>query len=496
VVVVDRRPLERNLVRFILQENGFEVAAEAATPAEAVRVVEQERPAVVVLHENAAWECGVPTIPLLRNKLPEARLLVIASPFGVVRMDLVRDADAVLEEGLGFKNLPLVVGRLAAGDAAPSSAGAGRPRTSAPRPAQQKDRWLDRVEGATAAAVVFLALVIARAAAPPGPEAVDARPAVALRTAVHSLEDLQAAATGPADDVIQQAIEVAADRAAAVDAGANVSALDAEIRALVDDVLPTLPDDAAKTLLWVFADVSGIPTPMATPVPTPAPNPPAPAGGEPGSGPAPGSKEGPPPTPEIAAPLPPPGHSDEPAPTATEEPGPNPTQEPPPGHTEPPPGHTDEPSPTDTAPPSPSETMTETPSPTPTEQTPPRHEPAPRQEPPPRHEPAPRQEPPTGPPSPSETVTETPTPSDTVTEPPSPSETVTETSSPSETVTETSSPSETVTETPSPTETSESVGARTDDVGGVAVLVVPPGLGALAGLSRRRARQARRDADR
>jgi hypothetical protein len=488
VVVVDRRPLERNLVRFILQENGFEVAAEAATPAEAVRLVEREHPAVVVLHENAAWERGRPTIPLLRNTLPEGKLLVIASAFGVVRMDLVRDADAVLEEGVGFKNLPSVVGRLAAGAAASGSSGAGRTRKSAPAPAREKERWLDRVQGATAASVVFLALVIARAAAPPGPEAVNARPAVALRAAVHSLQDLEAVPTGSPDDLIQQAIEVASDRAAAIDAGADVSTLDAEIRALIDDVLPTLPDDAAKTLLWVFADVQGIPTPTPTPTPSLTPSPPAPAGAEPGSGPPPGSKEGPPPTPEIAAPLPPPSPSDEPAPTATEQPDPNPTDEPPPGHTDDPPS--------DTPSPSPSETVTETPSPIPTEQPPPRPDPT---DTPSASETVAETATPTEPvtktPSPSETVTETPSPSETVTETPSPSETVTETPSPSEPVTDTPSPSETVTSTtPPPTETGGSVGAETDGGGGVAVLVVPPWLGALAGVARRRARRARRNA--
>jgi hypothetical protein len=484
VVVVDRRPLERNLVRFILQENGFEVAAEAATPAEAVRLVEREHPAVVVLHENAAWERGRPTIPLLRNTLPEGKLLVIASAFGVVRMDLVRDADAVLEEGVGFKNLPSVVGRLAAGAAAPGSGGAARTRKSAPAPAREKERWLDRVQGATAASVVFLALVIARAAAPPGPEAVNARPAVALRAAVHSLQDLQAVSTDSPNDVIQQAIEVAADRAAAVDAGANVSALDAQIRALVDDVLPALPDDAAKTLLLVFADVQGISTPTPTPTPSPTPSPPA----EPGSGPPPGSKEGPPPTPEIAAVLPPPSPSEEPTPTATEEPEPSPIEEPP--------GHTDHGPPSDTPSPSPSETVTETPSPIPTEQPPPRPDPT---DTPSASETVAETATPTEPvtktPSPSQTVTETPSPSQTVTETPSPSETVTETPSPSETVTDTPSPSETVTSTtPPPTETGGSVGAKTDGGGSVAVLVVPPWLGALAGVARRRARRARRDA--
>src|SRR4029450_10335587 len=94
VVVVDRRPLERSLVRFILQENGFEVTAEASTPAEALRAVERRAPSVVVLHENAAWERGQPTIPLLRDLLPDARVLVIAPAFGVVRVELLRDADA------------------------------------------------------------------------------------------------------------------------------------------------------------------------------------------------------------------------------------------------------------------------------------------------------------------------------------------------------------------------------------------------------------------
>jgi hypothetical protein len=483
VVVVDRRPLERNLVRFILQENGFEVAAEAATPAEALRAVEQERPAVVVLHENAAWERGRPTIPQLRARLPEGRLLVIASAFGVVRMDLVRDADAVLEEGIGFKNLPLVVGRLAAGDVARGPAGRSKAREPAPAPPREKERWLDRFQGATAAAVIFLALVIARAAAPPGPQSVDARPAVALQAAVHSLQDLKAVSTDQPQDLIQQATVLAVDRAAAVDAGANVSDLDAEILAFVHGVLPTLPDDAAKALIWVFGDVPGISAAAPTPTPTPTPSATPPAGDESGSGPPPGPKEGPPPSPEIAAPLPPPAPSEEPAPTPTEEPVPSPTEEPPPGHT-------DHGPPSQTETPTPSETVTETPAPSPTDQPPP----SPTDQPPPRQDPPPTDTPSaTDTPSPSESVTDTPSPSESVTDTPSPTQTVTDTPSPTET--DTGSPSPVTTTASSTTESSGSVGSGTD-AGGVGVLLIPPGVGALAGLARRRTRRARRSTNR
>jgi hypothetical protein len=469
VVVVDRRPLERNLVRFILQENGFEVAAEAATPAEALLAVERERPAVVVLHENAAWEQGQPTIPVLRSAVPETKLLVIAHAFGVVRVDLLRDADAVVEEGVGFKDLPFVIGKLAAGDATrhTSTAGGadGAKRQASPRSRPDRERWLDRFQGATAAAVVFLALVIAGAAAPP--ETLGARPTAALIQARHSLDDLESAASDPANDLIPQAIEVAADRAAAIDAGANVSELDADIRALMHDVLPSLPPEAANTLMLVFADVVG----GTTPTPTPTESSPAPTATEPG----PGSGKADEPSPEVAAP--PPSPSDEPLPSATEEPSPGPDEEEP-GPKNEVPSPKDEPSPTPTEEPSP--TPTEEPSPTPTEEP----SPTPTEEPPPRQteqrsadetDPSPTASESEPPPSPSSSTSET--------DPPSPSASETDPASPSS-----MSPSE----TPSPTATGGLAAGTGDGGGAVAVLVVPSGVGVLAGVARRRARRRKR----
>jgi CheY-like chemotaxis protein len=184
VLVVDRRPLERSLVRFILQENGFEVTGEAATPADALRAVERQPPGVVVLHENAAWEQGQPTIPRLHQALPDVKVLVIAPAFGVVRVELLRDADAVLEEGVGFKDLPFVIGKLSGGDGPriADTVVAGAPVV--PATPLRRERWVNRFQGATAAAVVFLALIVARAALPPSPEPVG-RATIALTQARH-----------------------------------------------------------------------------------------------------------------------------------------------------------------------------------------------------------------------------------------------------------------------------------------------------------------------
>jgi hypothetical protein len=479
VLVVDRRPLERNLVRFILHENGFEVTGEAATPAEALRAIEARPPGVVVLHENAAWEQGQPTIPLLRDALPEAKVLVIAPAFGVVRVELLRDADAVLEEGVGFKDLPFVVGKLSAGEPAraekpstsPVVAGAARPRPA-------RERWVNRFQGAAAAAVVFLALVVARAAAPPGPEPVRAE--IALVKAEHSLEDLRAASDGSPDALIQQAIELAADRARAISAGADVTALDTEIRTLVVAVIPTLPHDVARTLMWVFSDVPGLTTPAPSATAEPPPS----------------GTESTPPTPsESPAPTEPPVVVASPLPT--EVPSPASTQ------TEPP-----SPVPTvtvsETATPPPSPSPSETPAPDPTEEPPPTGGPTPTDRPTPTDTPSAT---PTGSPAPSETETAPPSPSETGTPSPSATDTLspgpseTGTPSPSTTPSATDSPAPTETPSPAPSQTtspSDEQAASAADPGqpsdaGVALFLVPPGVGVTAtALARRRARRGER----
>jgi hypothetical protein len=472
VVVVDRRPLERNLVRFILQENGFDVTAEAATPADAVRAVERDRPAVVVLHENAAWERGRPTIPQLRQALPGAKVLVITPAFGVVRVELLRDADAVLEEGIGFKDLPFVIGRLAAGDAA---RGVPQPRgeTGAVAPRRSRERWINRFQGATAAAVVFLAFMIAGAAGPPGPERLGATPAVALRQARDSLEDLQAASKGPSDELIRRAIALASNRAVAVEAGANVSTLDADIVALVDDVLPSLAPGAADTLLLVLADVPGLPTPTPTPAPTeeePSPEPSTSAEASPTPSEAVTPTQSPSPAEEPTEQ--PSAHGSPPAPS--EEPSPKPTEQPSPS-----PKPTEEPSP------SPSEE----PSPTPTVEPSPRQQPSPTQEPSPTDSPSSPSPSWTESPSPIESPSPTASPPSTDTTSPTPtSSSAAPTSSSAAPTTSATSPS-----TPSPSSTETPTPADAGPGDGMAILVLSPGIGVVASaIARRRARRSRR----
>jgi hypothetical protein len=466
IVVVDRRPLERSLVRFILHENGFDVVAEAATPAEAVRAVESHEPAVVVLHENAAWERGQRTIPLIRDVLPGAKVLVIAPAFGVVRVELLRDADAVLEEGVGFKDLPFVVGRLASGEVPRTPTGAAgtppAPVTATER-GRERERWANRLQGATAAAVVFLALIVARAALPPGPEAIGSRPVVALENAMSSLSELRAASDAAPQDLLEQAVQLAVDRARAIEAGANVTDLDAQIVQIVDAMLPSLPDNYARALVAVFAGVSGLPdAPPSSPSPSPTE---IPASETPKPKPSPGDEPSPTPSPSIVVPVPAP--TDTPSPTET--PSPTPTETPSPS---PSPSPSDTPSPSPSESPSPSPSPSESPSPSPTDS------PSPS----PTETPSPSPTEPSGSPSPS--PTESPSP-------PSPS--VTETP----TVTDSPPPTATITRVPtSPTDgTSETAGSSStpDASAAAAILVVPPGIGLLAtGWARRRARRSGR----
>ena len=55
-LVADRRPLERGLARFLLEERGLFVVGEAATMADVLLQVQQLKPDLLVLHEKLALD--------------------------------------------------------------------------------------------------------------------------------------------------------------------------------------------------------------------------------------------------------------------------------------------------------------------------------------------------------------------------------------------------------------------------------------------------------
>src|SRR3990172_5298289 len=350
VVVADGRPLERTLLRFILEENGFEVPAEAGTVLDAVRIVEQQRPDVVVVHENLAREHDVSLLARLREIAPRTNVVLVTNS-GTAGVELLEGVDAVIEEGIGLQELSAAVRRASRQSQVPIEMGAIRvfrtiarrePEQTRVRPVRAKGRWLERSQGAIAASIMILGLLFARGILPGSSSGPLARtPLAAAYDSLQTLVDRLPEASP--EQVAQTARMLIAQRAVAVASGLDVSALDHQILPLLLPLLQELPPETAAMLVAVLgavlgdlvgAEVSPSPEPSASLLPTTEPQP--------------SPSHSPPP--QSTAPPP------EPSPTEPPAPEPSPTNSPSPSETP-------SPSPTETPSPSP----TETPSPSPTE---------------------------------------------------------------------------------------------------------------------------------
>ena len=105
VVLADDTAEFRLLLRIILEQDGrFEVVAEAADGAEAVRVTTAEQPDALVLDLAMPVMDGLQAIPEVRSASP-ATAIVVLSGFARGRLDrdaLARGASAYVEKGEAF----------------------------------------------------------------------------------------------------------------------------------------------------------------------------------------------------------------------------------------------------------------------------------------------------------------------------------------------------------------------------------------------------------
>jgi hypothetical protein len=458
-IVADRRPLERGLARFLLEERGVFVVGEAATMADVLLQIQQLKPDFVVLHETLALDHDPTVIAQIRRVSSRTRLVLLAASREALPPELILLADTVVEDSPGLTELgAAVAGPVPATDATPVpvpvpvavAVDAEAPVVPPPTRGSGR-RWADRVQGLAVASIILLAFAIARDMTTPSlvPTVVGRAHLVA---AWESLDDLESALSNATDEEIAQiASALIDDRAAAEAAGVNVTPLDQAVAETLAAVWTTLPPETQELLIAIFGEIifdDDVPPP---PVPTPTTEPP------------PSPRPAPEPSPSTAETTTPP-------PTETTTPPPTETTTPPPTETE-----TTTTTPTETTTPPPTETTTppptETTTPTETETT-------------------------TPPPTKTKTKTETTTTETTTTETTTTETTTTETTTTPPTETTTPPPTETT--TPPPTETTTAPPAGEGETQSASLLVVPFALTlllAVSGWARRRARASTADPD-
>jgi hypothetical protein len=357
VIVGDGSRVDRDLVRFMLERDGFRVISSVAASEDLGRAASVMQPDAVVLGDELLDVGGSEAARIVRESCPAAKIVLFSALPAAAAVG-PGAPDAVLERGIGLKDLTPALKRLfqptagAVAVLAPAAAATpvARPAPPAtpptpPPPADEPKRRPLVVLTAVAASMVLLIFVVARAlpsnegrsraSAPPAPSVAasagaanspssttthaPSQPARAQLAAVSSTaEDLQQAALhGSRFRVRRLVLKLHDERAAAAAAGADVSGLNQEIAAqlapLADSVAPKL----AVALHFMLGSL--VPAPPTT-----------------GNSPPPSDSGGsqPPSTGPPPAPPPPTTEPPQPPPTTTEPP-PGPTGT---GGTPPPPG--------------------------------------------------------------------------------------------------------------------------------------------------------------
>ena len=330
-IVADRRPLERGLARFLLEERGLFVVGEAATMADVLLQVQQLKPDLLVLHEKLAIDHDPTVVAQIRRISARTSLVLLAASRDALPPELILLTDAVVEDGPGLTGLGTAVGGTppeidAASGAEPEDAGA---IVVVPPARRTGIRWANRLQGLAVAAIIALALVIARDMTTPTlvPTVVGRAHLVA---AWDSLDELESALTDATpEQVAEIASELIDERAAAQAAGISVTALDQALVETLATLWPSLPPGTQDLVIALFGEIIGednvsLPPPLPSPTPEPTPSP------DPEPEPSPPPSEAPAPN---EASVPPPSESPSPPPDETTTPPAETTTTPPPDET-------------------------------------------------------------------------------------------------------------------------------------------------------------------
>jgi CheY-like chemotaxis protein len=286
-IVADRRPLERGLARFLLEERGLIVVGEAATMADVLLQVQQLRPDVIILHEKLALDHDPAVVAQIRRISPRTTVVLLASSREALPPDLILLADTVVEDGPGLTELGAAVA--GPSGARPATAHAEAAGVQAPPiawPAKHpRSRWADRLQGLAVASIIALAFVIARDMTTPSlvPTVVGS---AHLVRAWDSLDELESALPeGSTEQIAEIASVLIEERAAAEAAGVNLTSFDQALRERLALFWPQLPLETQALLLALFgviiddSDILPLPSPTpptetTTPPPTETTTPP------------------------------------------------------------------------------------------------------------------------------------------------------------------------------------------------------------------------------
>ena len=154
-VVADRRPLERGLARFLLEERGLIVVGEAATMADVLLQVQQLKPDLLVLHEKLALDHDPTVVAQIRRISARTSLLLLAASRDALPPELILLTDTVVEDGPGLSGLGAAIAGPtpeidAASGAEPEDAGA---IAVVPPARSAGSRWANRLQGLAVAAI-------------------------------------------------------------------------------------------------------------------------------------------------------------------------------------------------------------------------------------------------------------------------------------------------------------------------------------------------------
>src|SRR5262245_22708701 len=275
VIVADRRPLERGLARFLLEERGLFVVGEAATMADVLLQVQQLRPDLLVLHEKLALDHDPTVTAQIRRISPRTKIVLLAASADALPPELVLLAETVAMDGPGLTELgAAVAGPIPESDSSDRTPPAAPIGAGAVGADDASRHWADRLQGMAVAAVIALAFLFARTVVlNPSTGASDIADAH-LTAAYDSLDELAAALPDESPETIAElATALVDERARAEQAGADLTDLDHRILEALRELWPDLSPQTQAILVAILGAVippDSSPT-LAAPATTPAP---------------------------------------------------------------------------------------------------------------------------------------------------------------------------------------------------------------------------------